>query len=283
MTKQDYSLDVDRLYSDEIFDLDTADEHETGINAGRMRLPNRYDIAKYYARNVSQPSGYDNIENPLYEVGTWEDKENTPEITSADFDWQVTYRFPSFRHPNRAPKGKYGGNNVTYRRLYLILCEHFNGGKFFIDEYFETIYPYTMKSVVDNLLQPLKEQIITYAEDIVIADNRITKKGKIDRRYKKGKQAVQMLIDLENYARRTEEQYGDMFAERIKEDIISAITSGSLPCQMFSNTARTRAERARVGLREAPRFSATSELIRSIEIYVKIRGNEWKTRQGILV
>lgn len=283
MHEYDYSRNVKKLFLDEIYDLDTEDEHETGINNGRMRLPDRYDISKYYARDYSQPSGYDNFGNPKYENGTWEKKEVLPEITSKDFDWQITYKFPATRHPNKAPKGKYGGDNVTYRRLYLILCEHFNGGNFFIDEYFETIYPYTVKPEVDALLQPLKEQILSFAEDI-IAYSRITKHGTIDRRYRRGKQAIAELEDLEDYARRIEDEYGDTLAERIKDDIIASMTSGSLPCQMFSNSWRTSLERTRVGLKAYPRFVATEELIRSIQIFVKIRGNQqWETRQGIRV
>ena len=45
----DYSSDA-KLRDYEIYDYDTVDEHETGINAGRMRLPNRYDIAKFYKK-----------------------------------------------------------------------------------------------------------------------------------------------------------------------------------------------------------------------------------------
>ena len=36
----------------EILDYDTTESNETGINSGRMRLPTRYDIAKYYQRAV---------------------------------------------------------------------------------------------------------------------------------------------------------------------------------------------------------------------------------------
>ena len=32
----------------EIYDFDTTDNYSTGINDGRMRLPTRYDISKFY-------------------------------------------------------------------------------------------------------------------------------------------------------------------------------------------------------------------------------------------
>ena len=283
MNETDYSFNVKKLKESEIYDFDTVDEHETGINVDRMRLPDRYDIAKYYKRDYSKPSSYDDFGNPRYEKGTWEKKENPPHITKKDFEWQVTYKFPSSRHPNKAPKGKYGGNNVTYRRLYLILCEHFNGGNFFIDEYFETIYPYTMRPEVDARLQPLKEQIISFAEDI-IGDARITQKGTLDKRTKKGRLAEQELKVLEELAQETEDRYGEILAKEIKDDIIASVTNGALPCQMFADSWKTIKARTRVGLSAFPRFSATEELIRSIKIYVKIGGNkQWQTRQGILV
>ena len=34
----------------EIYDFDTTDNYSTGINDGRMRLPTRYDISKFYKR-----------------------------------------------------------------------------------------------------------------------------------------------------------------------------------------------------------------------------------------
>ena len=55
MIRHDYSKDAS-LLDVEIDDFDTQSyreegNHSTGINDNRMRLPTRYDIAKYYLRN----------------------------------------------------------------------------------------------------------------------------------------------------------------------------------------------------------------------------------------
>ena len=85
MSKSNYSKN-EELLEEEIYDFDTVDVHETGINKKRMRLPERYDIAKYYKRNKRNP-----------ERGKWVNKNENeiPEFTDADFNWQITYSFPS--------------------------------------------------------------------------------------------------------------------------------------------------------------------------------------------
>ena len=50
MISTNYSKDAP-LLEDEILDYDTFNQNETGINDGRMRLPTRYDISKFYQRN----------------------------------------------------------------------------------------------------------------------------------------------------------------------------------------------------------------------------------------
>lgn len=282
MVDINYSRNAPLLDIEE-YDYDTSDKHETGINEDRLRLPSRYDIAKYYKRDVSKPSSYDEYGNPRYEKGRWTKKEIKPDIMR-DFDWQITYRFPSALHPSITESGvTYGGKNVTYRRLYLILCEHFNNGEFFIEEYFNSVYPYTMKEIIDNELQPLKEQIVSLAENI-ISQTRVTKKGTLDQRLKATRVAEEELDLLDSMAREEEEVKGEHLAELIKEDIINAVTTGQLPCQFLGDSAETRRKRIKAGLEPAPRFSATEKLIRSIQLFVRIGGNKkWQTNQGILV
>ena len=119
MNKVDYSKDAE-LLDVEITDYDTVNGNDTGINDTRMRLPRRYDIVKYYKRNKRNT-----------ERGQWR-KKASPIDFADDFDWQITYSFPSTLRNPKTAKGSYGGRTVTYRRLYLILCEHFNGGRYFI-------------------------------------------------------------------------------------------------------------------------------------------------------
>ena len=106
MIKPNFSADVKPLLAWEIDDFDTQSyklygEHPTGINDGRMRLPTRYDIAKFYKR-YKKTIG----KKRAGEYGTWEKKkkEDLPNI-SKDFEWQITYSFPSTLHNNRTEIG----------------------------------------------------------------------------------------------------------------------------------------------------------------------------------
>lgn len=301
----------------EILDYDTTESNETGINSGRMRLPTRYDIAKYYQRAVRNSVARRKEDRDVLdregntvsfrkgqklrrnkgEYGKWVDKEN-PIDFSSDFEWQITYSFPSTIRNNKTENGAtYGGKNVTYRRLYLILCEHFNGGDFFIDDYFENVYPYTIKPEIDDRLDMIKADLIEAADFMFsevnsmneaegLADIKINKNGKLSASARKiNRRAYRALSDYERFAKEWELSEGEEVARRIKEDIISCVESGQLACQLFSAPAdSTQAKRLAAGLGKTPLFSATGKLIENIQLYVKIGGNgKWETQSGLLV
>ena len=230
MRKSDYSKNAE-LLDWEVYDYDTKDVHETGINDNRMRLPDRYDIAKFYKRN-KRPSSYDEFGNPRYEKGQWVKKaeEDLPDI-SDDFDWQITYNFPAEIHNNISPLNKvYGGAHVTYRRLYLILCERFNEGEFFVDEYFNSVYPSSYaKEAVDVELNNLKDELLYYLEDLT-EGAKITTRGTLDKRATKANRGMASRIkEWEDFAREWEEEKGYELAEIIKDDIIRALGNGEIP------------------------------------------------------
>ena len=279
-----YASNAD-LLEYEIYDFDTRDAHETGINTYRMRLPDRYDIAKFYKRN-KRPSSYDEFGNPRYEKGKWTEKSpsDMPVFTDMDFDWQITYEFPSTPHNNVSPLGKvYGGANVSYRRLYLILCERFNGGDFFVDEYFNSVYPGSwVKDTVDVELNNIKDEMVYYAEDLT-EGAKITKRGNLDRRQKGYASYARALDDWSNFVREWEDRKGNELAEYIKDDIIKSLANGEIPLN-HSLSSATREKRVKVGYDEEPLFYAMGDLIEHIQLYVKIGGNgKWKTEQGLVV
>ena len=260
----DYSKDVTPLLREEVHDYDTRNLNETGINDGRMRLPTRYDIAKFYKRNVRNRG-----KHRAGEYGQWlkKDEEDLLDF-SDDFDWQITYAFPDrFRNSN-VNGANYGGSNVTLRRLYLILCEHFNDHQYFIDQYFDEVYPFTIKPEVDKRLDVIKADLIDVA-NYELAGGVSQKK----------------IRDYEKFAREWEDYESPEIADMIKEDIISCVTSGQLPCQFASMPSEsTQIKRLKAGLSPLPIFSATEQLIRSIQLFVKIRGNKkWQTQSGTLV
>ena len=284
MRKSDYSKNAE-LLDWEAYDYDTSDVHETGINDNRMRLPNRYDIAKFYKRNKT-PSSYDEFGNPRYEKGQWVKKaeEDLPDI-SDDFDWQITYNFPAEIHNNISPLNKvYGGAHVTYRRLYLILCERFNEGEFFVDEYFNSVYPSSYaKEAVDVELNNLKGELLYYLEDLT-EGAKITTKGTLDKRATKANRGMASRIkEWEDFAREWEDEKGYKLAEIIKDDIIRALGSGEIPLR-HTISAGTKKKRIQVGYEPEPLFFAMGDLIEHIQLYVKIGGNgQWRTEQGLVV
>ena len=103
MISTNYSKDAE-LLDIEITDYDTKYSNETGINLNRMRLPERYDIAKYYVRNKRNSKVIRNGEVITRRKGEWgkwvgKDNESLPDI-SDDFDWQITCNFPVTLHNN---------------------------------------------------------------------------------------------------------------------------------------------------------------------------------------
>lgn len=281
MNRVNYAANA-RLLEEEVFDLDVSEDWETGINAGRMRLPTRYDISKFYQR-FKTPSHYDREGNPLYERGRWmKRKEELVNFGGDDFSWQITYKFPDTLRDNVTSAGKkYGGNTVTYRRLYLILCEHFNDGEFFVDEYFNSVYPDTLKPEVDARLDDIKSDLIASAEE-ELSDAVVTKEGTFDKRYKVNRGMSERLNAWESFAADWEDTEGEEIAALIKEDIIDSLMTGRIPLNHI-NADSTKIKRYRAGLSDEPEFFAMGELIEHIQLFVKIRGKGWKTSQGISV
>ena len=275
MLRKNYSRDVietEGMFAYELLDYDTVEHNWTGINSTRMRLPERYDIAKFYKRNP--------------ERGQWVRKgyENLPAF-SDDFDWQITYSFPSAIHNNISPLGKvYGGYNVTYRRLYLILCERLNNGEYFIDTYFDSVYPYTIKEDIDVELNNIKGELLLYAEDIVLENAVVTKSGTLDKRYKSNRGIPSRIREYHKFASEWEEKKGADLADKIKEDIIRCLENGQIPLNHTTNMPSTIRRRLEAGYSDDQVFYALGDLINHIQLFVKIGGNKkWRTRQGLLV
>ena len=269
----------------EITDFSTMFPHPTGINRNRMKLPERYDIAKYYKRNKT-PSSYDEAGNPRYEKGRWVKKKELPDFTSEDFDWQITYNFPSDLHPNITQLGKaYGADNMTYRRLYLILCERFNGHVYFIDNYFETIYPTSwVKEKVDVALHNAKDELMYYLEDLT-EDAVVTKRGKLSKRQEDYGFYARAIDDWSTYAREWEDRVGADLAEDISYDIKTRLENGELGLIKTGLESSTKQKRRYAGVpTDDTVFFAMGSLIDSLQLYITIGGTgKWKTEQGLVV
>lgn len=248
MTRIDYSEPA-TLLAEEIEDYDTLNFNQTGINKDRAKLPVRYEIEELASENAD------------------------------DFEWQITYSFPATLRANIFNGYKYGGDYVTFRRLYLILCEHFNDGEYFIDTYFKKVYPYTMKQRVDYLMQDTKEGLLELANSNLY-DVRLNNDGSLDKRFNIEKR----LADYKVFAEEWENGLGEDIAREVKEDIIASLHTGIIPLNRVLDK-RTIRLRERAGLDTEHLFYASGSLINSIQLNFHIGGTKrWQTNiQGIMV
>lgn len=194
--------------------------------------------------------------------------------TSRYVELTLDYSFPSDIRDNKAPIGTYGGKNVTFKRLYRILCDRFNGGKPFIDDYFNTVYPNTVKDEVDLALDAYKDEINSIY-DSMFSGTVYTKSGRPDRRYKVNRGIEARYAQYEQYKEFYAERYGRDIALTIKRDIKECMRSGQLVLEGVINHRNkpvTLARRKRAGLPKTPEFYATHQLIDSLQIHVKIGG-----------
>ena len=277
------------LLPEEIDDYDTVSfmetgEHPTGINKNRMRLPEFYDISMYYDRLKRNSKGrwlnpetgeYERVLRNAGEYGHWTKlpESELPDITEVEgIKWKITYNFPEELHNNISPLGKiYGGNTVTYRRLYLILCERFNDKEYFVDTYFRDVYPNTIKETVDVELQTVKDELEMYRNYVVLNGAVVTRTGQLDKRYrKKNAPYYKALQQYQTFKEEWEDNKGDELADLIAEDIKNCLASGQIPLNA-KHTISTDRKRKWAGYDPDTVFYAMGDLIDHIQIQVNIR------------
>lgn len=264
--------------------LDPTGLHPTGINKSRMRLPEFYDITMYYERLKRSSRGkwlnpatgeYEKVVRKRYEYGHWKrlDKKDVPKITSVkDIKWSITYSFPDELHNYISPNGSiYGGQTVTYRRLYLILCERFNKKEYFVDTYFKEVYPYTMKEEVDVALRTVRDELSMYKYDVVLDGAKLTKKGELDKRYSvQNASYYDALREYESFKETWEDEKGEELASLIAEDIKYSLANGLIRLNHINeNTTLDRREKS--GYDRTTVFYAMGDLIDHIQIQMGIR------------
>ena len=194
-------------------------------------------------------------------------------LDTEDYEWALTYQFSSNTRNPLTPSGRpYGNYDMTFRRLYIILCEKFNMGDYFIDEYFKSVYPYTMKEQVEARLKSDKEG---YLEMVSEMHGRITKAGRLDRRSRANK-------ELEYLSQEVMQSDADEVAQWVKDDIKSCLATGIIPLN-FNLSDVTIEYREALGLGGEPEFYATGRLIDDLRIFFRLEKKEWKTQTGIMV
>lgn len=204
------------------------------------------------------------------------------EDISDSFNFDVKYHFPasSFRNP-MMPSGLSYGQAWNFDTLYRKLCAEFNDGQLFIDEYFDNIFPYSLRDEMEFFFDDIKNDIVSTYEEF-IQNIRLTKKGEFDKRFTT---ILKPLMDFTKYARSFVKEQGGYWAERIKEDIIMKMQSGELPTffNKADNLESTKEKRVKAGLSPEPVFMASGQLINSIIIDVKVGKKKWKKGHFITV
>lgn len=203
-------------------------------------------------------------------------KSKSYDLTSLkdDYEWQVTYKFTSDFRPNYFNGKKYGADNMTYRRLYEILCKRFNNGVYFIDTYFNDVYPYTFKKDIDNYLNDLKERAMKdYVE--MTEGVRLNAEGLIDKRYSS---VYRGLGQFDSFLDSEVESEGETFAKLIKADIVRALEMGRIPLADPFVSSKTVMKRMETGLPPFPKFFASGEFINNVIVFCRLRRKQWQVQ-----
>ena len=211
------------------------------------------------------------IENVMPERFLYENKNKM--IESEDYEWKLTYQFSSDNRNPFVGMGQYGNENMSFRRLYIILCLAFNHS-YFIDDYFKNVYPFTLKESVENRLKGAKEAILDLVEENARM-TRVTKDNKLDVRYKTNRQLKDLISSFDQYE-------SDNIAKIIKEDIKACLEAGIIPLN-FRLSPMTIKIRESLGIASTNPLYATGQLIDDLRIFFRLEKKQWQTEQGILV
>lgn len=196
-----------------------------------------------------------------------------PESLSVDkFSLSVTYSFSSGVRANSFRAGgkvvKYGADNMTYRRLYVILCTCFNGGDLFIDTYFHKLFQRRMGRQAKAITSKLKRSFKEYSDsfDEVIESAKWTKQGTLDRRTR----GYRLFAALQEW--KPVDVKGDLrvLSLAVKEDIKKCLATGLIDLNYHTQAASTVALRTRLGLTPVETFYASGDLIDHITLYFKV-------------
>lgn len=203
------------------------------------------------------------------------DKARTYDLSSQkdDYEWQLTYKFTSDFRPNTFNGKEYGAGNMTYRRLYEILCMKFNGGVYFLDTYFNDVYPATLKKDVDRYLKNLKD--LAMGDIAEMTEGVPVNKG--DNMFNRAYKSVYSGLEQFNSFLDSEvESKGQMIAKIIKVDIVNKLHMGMIPLRDPFVSPETVSRRTTTGLPPFPKFFASGEFIKNLIVFCRLRRKNWQ-------
>ena len=193
-----------------------------------------------------------------------------PKRFMQDTDFQITYSFSTRKRiPTRgvAGGGLYGAPDITFRQLYDFLCTEYNKGDRFIDTYFQRVFPVSpvgrrfaeFEETVRNEMR--EEWLIWYGEALA---HRQTKAGLVHKATEK-----KLLREFSVWKSARIAAMLRQFDKDIRKELESKLRTGQIPLRHY-NTQETIKARMELGLPPVPEFYATGQLIRDIQIDIRI-------------
>lgn len=193
----------------------------------------------------------------------------------SDIDMQITYKFTSDTRVNMFPVGNkrvsYGSPNMTFRRLYLLLVEKYNNGVFFIERYFEDVYPSTVKFQVQWRISQIQREYEVEQRELnrLAQANIAVSTGLPDKRFNN---TINLLKFVSGKNKFVQEKSAEI-ATIIKQDIQQCFSLGMVGFN-FVLADETIKRRKKAGLDSNIPFYASGQLIKNILIFLRFEVNE---------
>jgi hypothetical protein len=193
--------------------------------------------------------------------------------------FQITYNFSRGIRKNTFPlknvlpyqpkvTGEYGAGGWSFRMLYEFLCEAYNGGYPFVDTYFGQIFKTRsvyaeFKGIYDTIQESINAEQLSLFMSLPLK-----KDGTPDMRYTASKRYKDFKVWQDPIVK----QDCKILAKAIRDDIVVCLSTGRIPLRKQEVSWRgTRQARAKlVGLNPSRFFFASGQLIRHLNIYVKV-------------
>ena len=187
---------------------------------------------------------------------------------------QITYNFSMATRDNvfvttGGQTRTYGVRGLSFRLLYEFLCQHYNGGEYFIDTYFAEVFP--TRQVYDEF-QGLNDRVLEAVEEEKerrLAEIPLKKDGTPNMRYRISKEFMNLAFWKKPIVRAE----CSRVADEIKNDIVRCLATSQIPLRKQSVSDRTKAVRETMPELDAKVFFyASGKLIRSLSVFVELKG-----------
>lgn len=226
-----------------------------------------------------------------------------------EFVFGISYYFSDeMRNIVHKPYGSYG-SNAKFSALYEKLVQEYNGGEYFIQTYFELVYPEGIgpyvEAELDKILQDKKEAARGIEGAFEITSDMLTSKGLLDRRFKVVKDFLasglseELLLEaMQNITKKgtfnkwykaakqfytaADEASSKVYmimdeeleplTELVKEDLLQAFELGLVPLN-HTLSDKTIQRRKYAGIESESLFFATGQLLNDVTIVFEVHHN----------